>query len=55
MDFPDIKDPQNLCKDVTKLGVWGNGNVQVKLSSMEQLDYIMYLIQQAFDEQMGYM
>lgn len=49
--FDKIKDPENLCKDVSGLGRWGNGDVEIGLSSNSQLDYIMDLIEQAFEEQ----
>jgi predicted transport protein len=29
MDFAEISDPKGLCKDVTGLGRWGNGDVEV--------------------------
>ena len=49
--FADILDPKGLCKDVS-LGRWGNGDVEVGISNMNELDDIMELIQQAFDKQM---
>lgn len=48
MRFDEVVDPKNLCKDVTDLGRWGNGDVEVGLSSPEQLDDIMSLVKQAF-------
>ena len=50
--FTDILDPKGLCKDVSNLGRWGNGDVEVGISNMNELDDIMELIQQAFDKQM---
>jgi predicted transport protein len=50
MDFDDIDDPKGLCRDVTGKGQWGNGNIQVRLLSAEQLDDVMYLIGQAYLE-----
>jgi len=51
IDFSDIIDPKELCRDVTELGRWGNGNVAVQISNVNELDYVMDLIQQAFDKQ----
>jgi uncharacterized protein with ParB-like and HNH nuclease domain/predicted transport protein len=51
--FHEIDDPKGLCVDVSNLGRWGNGDVEVGLSSAEQLPYIVGLIRQAFDHQMG--
>jgi uncharacterized protein with ParB-like and HNH nuclease domain/predicted transport protein len=51
IEFDKIHDPLNLCKDVTDLGRWGNGDVEVGLQSLGELDNVMDLIQQAFDAQ----
>ncbi len=51
--FPEINDPRGICKDVSGLGRWGNGDVEVGLSSPEELPYIMGLIRQSFEKQMG--
>jgi predicted transport protein len=40
--FSEIDDPKGLCKDVTNLGRWGNGDVEVGLSSAGQLEDVMY-------------
>lgn len=53
MLFSEIDDPKGLCTDVTNLGHWGNGDVEVGLSRMEELPYVMGLVRQAFDRQMG--
>lgn len=51
MDFDKIKDPKEMCKDVSNLGRWGNGDVEVGLEKASDLDYIMDLIEQAFEAQ----
>jgi uncharacterized protein with ParB-like and HNH nuclease domain/predicted transport protein len=51
--FPEISDPKGICKDVTGLNRWGNGDVEVGLSSMEELPYVMGLVRQSFERQMG--
>lgn len=53
MPFPEIIDPKGLCKDVTNLGMWGNGDVEVRLSGSEELPYVMGLVRQSFERQMG--
>jgi uncharacterized protein with ParB-like and HNH nuclease domain/predicted transport protein len=53
MPFADITDPRGLCKDVTGVGRWGNGDVEVGFNSLEELPYIMGLIRQSFERQMG--
>jgi uncharacterized protein with ParB-like and HNH nuclease domain/predicted transport protein len=54
IDFPDIIDPKGLCKDVSGLGRWGNGDVEVGISNVNELNDVMDLIQQAFDKQLEY-
>ncbi len=53
MDFHAINDPRALCRDVRGLGKWGNGDIAVGLSSKEDIPYMMGLIRQAFEKQMG--
>ncbi len=51
LPFPDINDPRGLCKDTTNKNHVGQGDVRVKLSSTDELNYIMCLIRQAFEKQ----
>ena len=51
MRFDEIVDPLGVCHDVTNLGRWGNGDVETSISSLEDLDNVMFLIEQAFDKQ----
>lgn len=53
MSFPEIDDPRKLCKDVTGVGRWGNGDVEVFLEKREDLPYIMGLIRQSLEKQLG--
>ncbi len=53
MPFSEVNDPKGLCKDVSNVGRWGNGDVKVDLSSMDDLPYVMGLIRQSFEQQMG--
>ena len=53
MRFHELHDPKGLAKDVTNLGRWGNGDVEVSLSKPEELPYVMGLVRQAFEKQMG--
>lgn len=53
MSFHEIDDPKGMCADVTNLGRWGNGDVEIGLSSLNELPYVMGLIRQSFDRQMG--
>jgi uncharacterized protein with ParB-like and HNH nuclease domain/predicted transport protein len=53
MHFHELHDPKAMAKDVTNLGRWGNGDVEVGLSKSEDLPYVMGLVRQAFEKQMG--
>lgn len=53
MRFPDINDPRGLCKDVSGIGRWGNGDVEVSFTTLEELPYVMGLVRQSFERQMG--
>ena len=50
MSFHEIDDPRGLCRDITTIGHHGNGDIQVHLSSPDQLDDVMELIRQSFEE-----
>jgi len=53
LQFHELHDPKGLAKDVTNLGRWGNGDVEVELGKLEELPYVMGLVRQAFEKQMG--
>lgn len=53
MPFHEIDDPKGVCKDVSGLGRWGNGDVEVGFASLDELPYVVGLIRQSFDRQMG--
>lgn len=53
LNFPEIDDPRGICRDVTNLGRWGNGNVEVRLEKHEDLTYILGLVRQALEKQLG--
>jgi predicted transport protein len=53
LQFADIVDPRDICRDVTSLGRWGNGDVEVLLKSPHEIPYIMGLVRQSFERQMG--
>lgn len=50
MGFEEIQDPKGLCRDVSNLGHWGNGDVEVSFSSLAQIDDVMFLVRQAFNK-----
>ena len=53
MRFPDINDPNGVCDDATGVGLWGNGDVTLILTHVEELPYVMGLVRQSYEQQMG--
>jgi len=53
MPYAKIYDPKGIGRNIAKLGRWGNGEIELKLSSVEEIPYVMSLIRQSFDHQMG--
>ncbi len=53
MKFPDIDDPKAICRDTTNLGRWGNGNVEVFIEQLDEIPYVLGLIRQALEIQLG--
>ena len=43
MKFNEVIDEYNICKDVTNLGRWGNGDVELFMEHQDELDQIMEL------------
>lgn len=52
MHFEELQDPMNKAKDVTNLGHWANGDIEIDIEKKEELPYTMGLIRQAFEKQM---
>jgi predicted transport protein len=53
MPFPEVTDPKGICKDVAGLGRWGNGDVEVRLSDLNELPYVVGLVRQSLERQLG--
>lgn len=53
MRFNEINDPKGICKDVAGLGRWGNGDVEMGLASLEELPYVIGLVRQSLERQLG--
>jgi predicted transport protein len=51
LKFADVVDSQGRCKDMS--GYRLNGEVEVSLTSLDELPYVMGLIRQSFERQMG--
>ena len=44
----ELDDPKNICRDVSNIGHWGNGDYQLKVDDDSDLDYIMFLVKQSY-------
>ena len=51
MKFSDIFDPNGICRDITGIGRWGNGDVELFMERKDELDQIMEIVKQSFDAQ----
>ena len=51
LEFDEVYDPKGICRDVTGLGRWGNGDVEISFESLEMLDSVMEIIKQAIEKQ----
>jgi len=47
----ELDDPSGAARDVSGVGHWGTGDVEVRLSTADQLEGVMALVRQAFDLQ----
>lgn len=50
MKYDEINDPTGLCRDVTNIGHYGNGDVEISLSSLAQIEDVMFLVRQSFNK-----
>jgi predicted transport protein len=52
LDIPsaELNDPKNLTRDVSKIGHYGTGQVDLKLASTEEINAVMDLIEQSFQQ-----
>ncbi len=53
MPFYELQDEKNLARDMTNKGHLGNGDIEVKLETKENIPYCLGLIKQALEKQMG--
>ena len=51
MKFNEVYDPNNICKDITGIGRWGNGDVEISFDSLALLSQTIEIIKQSFKKQ----
>ena len=52
MPFAELDDPKGLAKDVTGIGRWGNGDVELGIATLEEVPYAIGLIRQSLERQL---
>ncbi|MGN8386543.1 GmrSD restriction endonuclease domain-containing protein [Helicobacter pylori] len=52
MPFNELQDEKNLARDMTNRGHLGNGDIEIKLETKENIPYCLGLIKQALEKQM---
>ncbi|MCQ2652046.1 DUF262 and DUF1524 domain-containing protein [Helicobacter pylori] len=52
MKFHELQDEKNLARDMTNKGHLGNGDIEIKLETKENIPYCLGLIKQALEKQM---
>jgi predicted transport protein len=52
MPFPELDDPKGLAKNVTGIGRWGKGDVELAVANLEEVPYAIGLIRQSLERQL---
>ena len=53
LDYHELHDPKQIATDMTGVGIWGNGDVMVSVYGLDDVPYVIGLIRQALDMQLG--
>ena len=53
LQIHELYDPKEIARDISNIGRYGTGNVEVGLNSLEELPYIVGLVRQALERQIG--
>jgi uncharacterized protein with ParB-like and HNH nuclease domain/predicted transport protein len=52
MPFAELDDPKGLANNLTGIGRWGNGDVELGVATLEEVPYAIGLIRQALERQL---
>jgi predicted transport protein len=52
MPFSELDDPKGLARDITAIGRWRNGDVEVRVATLEEVPYAIGLIRQSLERQL---
>ena len=53
LQIHELNDPKGKARDTSNLGHYGTGDVEVRLNSLEELPYVVGLVRQALEKQIG--
>jgi len=45
----ELDDPKNICRDVSNIGHWGNGDYEIRITDDENFEHILSLIGQSYN------
>ena len=48
MKFSEVIDPNGICRDITGIGRWGNGDVELYMEHTSDIDQIMEIVEQSY-------
>lgn len=51
MKFSEVHDPKGICRDITNLGRWGNGDIELFMENTSEVDNVMEIIEQSYQMQ----
>lgn len=51
MKYADVHDPKGICKDITGLGRWGNGDAELFFEHTSDIEDVMAIIEQSYNAQ----
>lgn len=49
----ELKDQKKIAQDYSEIGHWGNGDYLVELDNIEDIDYLIMLVKQAYDSKIS--
>lgn len=52
LKFSEVDDRFKICRDITNVRHWGNGDVEILFENLEQLDAIIEIVVQAYNKQL---
>ena len=50
MRIGELEDPKQLARDVSNTGHWGNGDYEIRITTDNELPYILTLIKQSINK-----